>query len=158
MWWSLVRCEQLHAVHIHLFDYIYLTFLLRKEGFFLSSFPFFPPLPSSFSHGSFLLPSNLPLSLLNVLFVWVENRAVIRLGWPSNIYIMWCFGVQKGERQRRKTQTERERDAYKRNKDRCGKTREKQRKKEDRQWGSPTKKEADRVKLREDTHRQTKRV
>lgn len=66
---------------------------------------------------------SLTLSLppLNVLFVWVENRAVVRLSCPSNIYILRCFGVQKRERQTRK---KREKGAHKRNQSRNKKTEE----------------------------------
>lgn len=79
----------------------------------------------------------------------MDNRAVIRLSWLSNIYISWHFGA--GQRLWRKTGIERERDAYQRNKGRHGKT---DKSEEVRQ----RKRQTERVKLRTDTHRQTKRL
>lgn len=39
------------------------------------------------------------------------------LGQPSNIYIMWCYGAQKGKTT--EWQTEKERSAYKLHKEAC---------------------------------------
>lgn len=79
----------------------------------------------------------------------LDNRAVLRLSWLSNIYILWHFGAQKGQRLRRKTRIERERDAYQRNKGRHGKT-------DKSEEVGQRKGQTERVKLRTDTHRQTK--
>lgn len=109
----------------------------------------------SISDGSFLLSSQFPLHLLNVLLVWVENRVVLRLGSPSNIYVMWCTLVYK--KKRKTEETGRKREGWPKEKQRQTWNKHKKTK-SDRKWASQTKKQTERVKLRKGAHRETKSV
>lgn len=90
-------------IYIYFQDLFNIKIFAEEWGLFLFVFFIFHSYPFFLFPWQLLTFPPLILSRLNVLFVWVEKREVIRLRWPSNIYIMWCFGVQKRERPWRET-------------------------------------------------------
>lgn len=149
--WVLDNVQQLHAVYIHVFRFI-------QRSHFCRLFPIFPPLPSSYSHGCVFFPS-ISLSLMCFLCEWKTERSYSSAGHQT-FNIMWCFGEQRKESETEEKARERKGEGMTTWETKTDMEKTWEGEKEDRQWGSLTKKGADRESKTEERHtqRQTKRA